>query len=242
MFLAFLFAILQTLLAQPDRFGLPACSAPDQELAHRTAFVLCYDSALKTPIWTAYELKSENLTGAARRPKRFRHDYQLSGPSAYDSDYRNSGFSRGHMVPAADLAWNEEALQDSFLLSNVIPQDLSLNAGKWRQLETAVRKLAAASDSLIVFSGPVFCEKVERIGINKVAVPCEIFKIVLATRGDRYAMFVAILPNGPNPSETLSEFASSVEEVQRRTGLKFFGDLPASIQQSLGSTVTDMPR
>ncbi len=100
MSLAFLFALLQTLLAQPDRFGLPACSAPDRELAQRTALVLCYSGTLKVPIWTAYELRPENLHGSALRRKSFRRDPFLTGPSSFDSDYRNSGFSRGHMIPA----------------------------------------------------------------------------------------------------------------------------------------------
>lgn len=116
MLLTLFVALLQPLLAQPDRFGLPACSAPDQELAYRSAFVLCYNSTLKVPIWTAHELTPETPAGAAPRPKHFRHDYLLNGSSAFDSDYRNSGFSRGHMVPAADLGGNEEALRDSFLL------------------------------------------------------------------------------------------------------------------------------
>ena len=236
--LAFLFlSLLQPLLAQPDRFGLPACSSPGQELAKRAAFVLCYSSTLKTPVWAAYELKPENLNGSAPRPKHFRHDYRITGPSAYDSDYRNSGFSRGHMVPAADLAWNEDALRDSFLLSNVIPQNLSLNVGKWSRLEAAIRKLAASSDSLIVFSGPIFCESFERIGTSQVAVPCQIFKVALSIRGKELTMFAAILPNGPNPSQPLNEFATSVEAVERRTGLDFFHMLPASLQQELESTV-----
>jgi endonuclease G len=237
--LAFLlFAFFQPLLAQPDRFGLPACSAPDRELATRTAFVLCYSGSLKVPIWTAYELKAREIGDSAPRPKHFRHDYQLNVPSAYDSDFRNSGFSRGHMVPAGDLTWNEEALRDSFLLSNAIPQNLSLNAGKWRMLEGAVRKLAASSDALIVLTGPIFSGTVERIGMNDVAVPSAVFKIVLAIRGGELEMFAVILPNGPNPSRPLSEFATSVEEVQRRTGLDFFQRIPALLQHELEATVS----
>lgn len=239
---AILLALLPSLLAQPDRFGLPACAGPDRELAQRAAFVLCYSASLKVPLWTAYELKPENLRGSAPRRRHFRHDPFLSGPAASDSDYRNSGFSRGHLVPAADLAWNEKALSDSFLLSNVIPQNLSLNAGKWRSLETAVRELAASSDSLIILTGPIFCATVERIGANDVAVPCEIFKVVLAMRGDQFIMFAAILPNGPNPSQPLSAFATSVNEVHRRTGLDFFHELPTPLQSQLESAVSATQR
>ncbi len=233
-------ALLQPLLAQPDRFGLPACSAPDRELAQRAGFVVCYSATLKVPIWTAYELKPENLNGAALRPKHFRHDYLLNGPSAYDSDYRNSGFSRGHMVPAADVSGNEDALRDSFLLSNVVPQNLSLNSGKWRQLESAVRKLAQSSTELIVLTGPIFCEDTERIGVNQVAVPCELFKVVLSIRDSQLTMFAAILPNDANPREPIDHFATSVDTVQRRTGLDFFHEIPTPLQRSLEATVSTM--
>ncbi len=241
MLLAFLFALLQPLLAQPDRFGLPACSAPDQEFAQRAAFVLCFSGTLKTPLWTAYELKPENLNGSLPRPKRFRHDPFLAIPSAFDSDYRNSGFSRGHMVPAADLTWNEDALRESFLLSNTVPQNPALNSGKWRVLENAVRNLAAASDSTIVLTGPIFCEEIERIGVNAVAVPCEIFKVVLSIRGSQIDIFAAILPNGPNPSQPLSNFITTVEAVQRSTGLVFFKDLLVQSPSGVNTLLT-IPR
>ncbi len=231
MLLALFLAFFQPLLAQPDRFGLPACSAPDQELAQRAAFVLCFSAAYKTPVWAAYELTPERLHGPAPRPKHFRRDPFLTVASASDSDYRNSGFSRGHMVPAADVSWNEDALRDSFFLSNVLPQNLSLNSGKWRQLENVVRKLAVSADSLIVVSGPIYCETVERIGANQVAVPCEVFKVVLAIRGEELRIFAAILPNGPNPPQPLNEFATSIEEVQRRTGLELFHRLPPALHR-----------
>jgi len=238
---ALLLIAVLPLAAQPDRFGLPACSAPHQEIAERTAFTLCFDSSVKVARWSAYELKPEHLQSpAAPRPSRFRRDPLLPSPS--DSDYRNSGYSRGHLVPAADLAWNTLALRDSFLLSNAIPQNQSLNAGKWRSLERAVRTLATSADAVIVLSGPIFCETVEHIGANQVAVPCELFKVVLAIHHDELTMFAAILPNTGNPNAPLAAFFTSVDEVQRRTGLDFFAALPASLQARLESTVSSIPR
>jgi endonuclease G len=235
--LAALLLLFQPLAAQPGRFGLPACSAPDQELAARPAFMLCHSSSWKVPAWTAYELKPEHLAASAPRPKHFRHDPLLSGPSAFDSDYRHSGFIRGHMVPARDLAWSHDALQASYFLSNVAPQNGSLNSGKWAQLEKAVRSLASASDSVIVLTGPIFCESIQRIGASLIAVPCQLFKVVLAIRDSHLTMFAAILPNHANPPQSLRHFAASVAEVERLTGLDFFHQLPLPVQLTLESTV-----
>ena len=78
----------------------------------------------------------------------------------------------------------------------------------------------------------------ERIGSNEAAVPCEIHKSVLSIRGDGLAMFAAILPNGPNPSQPLNGFATSVEAVLRRTGLDAFPEIRAPLQRRLESTVS----
>ncbi|MFN7920228.1 MAG: DNA/RNA non-specific endonuclease [Bryobacteraceae bacterium] len=230
-----------TLLAQPDRFGLPACELPGQELAIRSAFVLCHSGSLRVPMWTAYEITPERLNGQAQRPRHFRRDRALAQPGASDADYRNSGLSRGHMVPAADVAWSEEALRDSFLLSNAVPQNAALNSGKWRVLEGAVRKLAAGADFVLVFTGPVFCPDDARIGVNQVAVPCQLFKVAVAGRGQALHTFAAILPNDHNPAEPLAHFACSIAEVERRTGLDFLGALSGAEQAALEHTAEPLP-
>lgn len=186
-------------------------------------------------MWTAYEMHTGEQAFAAR-PKRFRRDAGVNSPAA-DADYRNSGYSRGHMVPAADMSFSEEAMRDSFLLSNAVPQNASLNAGKWRILELATRGLSRAAEFTIVITGPVFCDTVEHIGANQVAVPCRLYKVVLTARGDRLAMYAAVLPNDHNPAEALSEFAAPVAEVERLTGLDFFPRLPAEEQARLESAL-----
>jgi endonuclease G len=132
-------------------------------------------------------------------------------------------------------------MRDSFLLSNALPQNSSLNSGKWRLLEEAIRRLAADADFVVVFTGPIFCATVERIGANRVAVPCQLYKVVLAARGAELTAFAAILPNDSNPAGGLDEFATSVAEVERRTGLDFFGALPLALQHSLESSVQRLP-
>ncbi|MBI4908928.1 MAG: DNA/RNA non-specific endonuclease [Acidobacteria bacterium] len=215
-----LFATLQILNAQPGRFGLPACNGPQQQLAERPGFVLCFDSSRNVPTWAAYELKPEHLAApSAPRHKHFRRDTELGGPS--DSDYKNSGFSRGHAVPAADLAWNPEALQASFLLSNAIPQNPSLNSGKWRLLEKSLRRIAARSDAVIIFTGPVFCESTAYIGRHTIAVPCRLFKVAIAVHDSQLTAFAAVLPNDSNPAESLNSFATSIRQVELATGLDF---------------------
>jgi endonuclease G len=231
-----LLAVLQVLSAQPGRFSTPACDSSDRELASRSFFLVCYSSSLKVPVWTAYELLPAQLGGSAERPSRFRHDPGLVGPSALDADYRSSGFSRGHMVPAEDLAFSDASIQATFLLSNVAPQRQALNAGRWRQLENAVRRIAAQSDAVYVFTGPVFdAPEAAFIGTSRVAVPTHFYKVILAVEGDRKILYAAILPNAEQVEEGLNQFAATVDEVERRTGLDFFSALADSEEGPLES-------
>jgi endonuclease G, mitochondrial len=224
------------LFGQPDRFALPGCTGPEQELADRTFFVLCHDSLRKVPVWTGYEMTRERLRGAAVRPGRFRPDTALSGPIAIDADYRGSGFSRGHLVPAEDLAWSEASIRSTFLLSNAVPQRQSVNAGKWRQLENFVRSIAAGADLVYVFSGPIFADReTEYIGGGRVAVPTHLYKVVLALADGRKSMYAAIVPNAATGDEPLGSFTTTVREVERRTGLDFFSALEDEEERRLES-------
>ncbi len=234
---ALLLVFASSLAAQQNRFGSPACSGPDRELADRTFFLLCHSGSLKVPVWVSYELKPEYLMGNAARPKRFRRDASLSQSGAQDSDYKGSGFVRGHMAPAEDFSWSEEAIRSTFLLSNAVPQRHNPNAGRWSQLEAAVRRLAAVSDAVYVVTGPIFdSAQPEFIGPGRVAVPSHTFKAVLAVRGLKKSMYAAIIPNDAVVKGPLHSFGVTVAEVQRRTGLDFFDALEDEEERRLESS------
>lgn len=121
---ALFLALLAPLAAQPDRHGLPACSGQDRELAVKHGFIVCHSGSLKTPVWTVHELSTSRLASPASRRLHFRRGDTLSWPGASNADYRNTSFSRGHLMPARDVALDEQALRDSFLLSNAVPQTI----------------------------------------------------------------------------------------------------------------------
>ena len=239
---SFLLALLPLLAAQPARFGLPACAAPNHELADRSFFLLCHNSATKLPVWTVYELLPTHLHGAAPRPGRFRTDSALARPGAHDRDYRHSGFSRGHLVPAADLAWSPVAIHASFLLSNTAPQPQAVNAGSWRRLENAVRRLAARADAVYVATGTLVASSPPTfIGPGRVAVPTHLYKAILVVRGDQKVAYAAIVPNIDQGRRQLDSFTVSVDEVERVTGLDFFSGLEDSEEHRIESVRQPLP-
>jgi endonuclease G, mitochondrial len=230
------------LVAQPNRFSSPECTGPERELADRSYFLLCYDSALRVPRWTAHELHAHQAEAGqrARRPSHFRSDEALVGAIARDADYRASGYSRGHMVPAGDLAWSEAAVRSTFVLSNAVPQRQSVNGGSWRRLETLVREVAACSDATYIVTGPLFSDPmIEQIGAG-VAVPTHTFKVVLTIAGEHKAMYAAIVPNALKLTMPLSSFMTTVAEVERLSGFDFFRDLADDEEHRLESTYREL--
>lgn len=132
------------------------CTGPDRELSVKSGFALCHGVPENVPVWTLYELTPDRIAAVpVDRPKRFRRDTSLTQPGATHSDYRNSGWSRGRMVPASDMAFSEEAMRDLFLLSNTVPQDPSLNLSAWRRIENRIRTVPPT--------------RTPRIGSNRVA-------------------------------------------------------------------------
>lgn len=220
MFKQFFFTaiLVATTQAQPDRFGTPACEAPNQ-LARRTAFTICFSPENRVALWTIYELLAEHLNAASPRPTHFRRDSDLPD-SATNSDYRGSRYQRGHLVPAADLNWSPEALADSFLLSNAAPQLPRVNLSAMRRVENEIRRTAAASEAVYVITGTLFdCgTEIAHIGNSHVTVPCAFYKAVLSVKSCIITAQASIIPN-----ESLAIMRTvPVDELERRTGLRFF--------------------
>jgi len=196
-----------------------------------TGFTMSYNPDWKIPNWVAYELTNEEVAGEEPRSNRFMPDPNLTlAQTATDNDYKNSGWDRGHMAPAADMKWSKQAMKESFYFSNVCPQNRNLNAGVWNSLEEQVRALALQKGSIYVVCGPIVDENPQTIGENKVVVPQRFFKALLQNNnGDWQAIgFVFDNKSGKRP---LSTYALSVSELQEITGITFFPSLPEEIAE-----------
>ncbi len=207
--------------AEEDRDYLPQTKG---NLIHHTYYSLDYNEQWEQANWVAYRLtKASLLAPNVKRSKRFNYDAQISSRSAVHSDYTHSGYTRGHMAPAGDMAFNQVAMTESFLMSNMSPQLRGCNNGIWKELEENVRDWAFDNDELIVVSGPIFYSKnPKKIGKkNKVAVPDAFFKILVDNEGSEKKSIAFVIPNDIE-DDPLSEFAVSIDEVEKLTGIDFF--------------------
>ena len=97
---------------------LPALNT--NQVVNHTYFTLSYSEACEQAEWVAYELKKERLNGQVKRSNKFKIDLSVTTGSAELSDYKHSGYDKGHLVPAADMAFNQLAMNESFYISNII--------------------------------------------------------------------------------------------------------------------------
>ena len=103
----------------------------------------------------AYELKKEHLSYTKHKRPLFELDKKVLTKSAHWGNYKNSGYSKGHLLPAGDRKFSKEAYINTFLMSNVSPQRPDFNAGVWNRLEQKVRYWAGKERHLYVVVGGV---------------------------------------------------------------------------------------
>ncbi|MBL8955100.1 MAG: DNA/RNA non-specific endonuclease [Myxococcaceae bacterium] len=219
--------------------GLPSAAQVgklDDWLLTKPQFVVAYDTLHKVPRWVSWELRSVWL-GDAPRTSGFRRDPQLpsSAVQASDSEYTNSGYDRGHMCPSADRTATSADNASTFVLTNVVPQTHSSNAGPWAALEDESRDLAALGKRLLVIAGPRFGAGHTTIG-NGVEVPLATWKVIVVlepgTTGVTQATRVIAVdvPNTYSVSGSWRSFRTSVDSIESATGLDLLSDLDPAVE------------
>lgn len=211
--------------SESDRYYLPKGSKG--EVVHHKYYSLSYAEKHEQAEWVAYELTKASLKKPnVKRAKRFKPDYDVSSRSAFHRDYSHSGYTRGHMAPAGDMAFDKEAMQESFFMSNMSPQTRSFNNGIWKELEETVRDWAYDNNRVYIVTGPMLNQPyIKRIGkSNKISVPAAFYKVILdIDKPDRKGI-AFIIPHETS-DRPLSDYAVSIDELEAQLGFDLFADL-----------------
>ncbi|MBK8514793.1 MAG: DNA/RNA non-specific endonuclease [Saprospiraceae bacterium] len=209
------------------------------EVIDHTYYSLSYIEKNEQAEWTAYTM-DRNMLNVPNLPRYnyFEPDYKVSTGSATDRDYTNSGYTRGHLVPAGDMAFDTLAMRESFLMSNMSPQLRSFNNGIWKELEENIRDWTYKAVKLYIITGPVFNGTRKTIGKeNKIAVPNAFFKVVLDYTDPERKGIGFIIPNQVS-DQRLEEFMVTIDQVELMTGLDFFNDMINDVEEEkLESTI-----
>lgn len=203
-----------------------------ETLVSYTGMSMSFNPELHIPNWVSWELTRDETAGAEPRANNFARDYDIDG-CADPSDYRNSGYDRGHMAPAADMKWNRQAMTESFYMTNMCPQAKALNTGAWKKLEEKCRQWAERDSAIVIVCGPVLTDPIDNfIGENRVAVPKRFFKVILAPYANPPRGIGFIMPNS-RVEGGMQRSAVSIDEVESITGHDFFSELPDSIENKV---------
>ncbi len=228
-------------VAQGDRthvYGGAPRSAMDSQairVLKNTGYVTGYSEVLENPLWVAYRVADmERLEPPAPRPENFETDVRTAArvPS---SAYTNSGYDRGHLAPNHAIAtrYGEAAQRETFLMSNIVPQRHGLNAGAWKEMEM---KIAASYPGRFgevwVLAGPVFGARPSLLP-NGTAVPDAFFMIVVDESDGRVRTQAFLFPQETSTGAELERFLTSIDEVERRTGLDFLHEIEDAAETAL---------
>jgi endonuclease G len=216
--------------------GEPKATAypnPVIRLANK-AFVVAYDEQRENPAWAAYKVPGQRKFGVLPRPSRFATDSRTRARVTHNN-YSLTGYDRGHMVPNLAIAsrFGVEAQAETFLMSNIVPQKPALNQGPWRLLEETLAETTATHCAEIwVVVGPIYEGPVKKLR-NGTVIPTAFFMVIAdeTTEGPRLQAF--IMPQTTTRGADYRNYRTTVQDVQIRTGLDLFWELPDELENRL---------
>lgn len=211
-------------------------STTNQVIKHST-FYLSYSEKYEQAEWVAYELSPEHISGGKQKRPQFIQDPEISTESAHSNNYKNSGYTRGHLLPAADRVSSKEVYDETFYTSNISPQLAEFNSGIWNSLEMRIRNFVKKNGKIYVVTAGVLTDNLETIGTEKVAVPDYFYKVLLHHNGLQYKMRAYLIPHKEEKRKKLNDYLVSVDSIETLTGLDFFHFLEDTLEEQLESKV-----
>ena len=216
----------------------------DNQTVHYKSLVVYFNKYYRVPNCVAYELTSTMTAMADSRDAenranyKFEKDHDVKGcPDWWE--YKESGYTRGHMAPAMDMRWDKTAMAQCFLMTNICPQLDEMNDGEWRHAEEAVHKWSRTAGRLIVITGPIFSNNMKRIGKHQdIAVPERFFKVIYSPKQNRAIAFVMENKKMPN---SWTNYATTIDKVEALTGYDFLAALDDNVIESK-QNIKDWPK
>ncbi|MDD2890803.1 MAG: DNA/RNA non-specific endonuclease [bacterium] len=215
---------------------LPSYIPGNNDIIKHTGYTLKYAESYEQPEWVAYKLTYEMTKGTCKRIDNFRPDPMVKTGSAEPSDYKSSGYDRGHLAPAGDMKWSDKAMSESFYMSNISPQKPGFNRGIWEKLEEQVRQWAKDNREIYVVTGPILSKHLLTIGKNKVAVPSYFYKVILDFKEPEIKGIGFVLPN-QSSINPLATYAITIDSVETLTGIDFFPAIPDTLENIIESSL-----
>lgn len=219
--------------ATTNQYFLPTSTT--NQVVHHQNYSLSYSEKHEQAEWVAYELKASDLSSTNYKRPYFEIDNAVKTKAAHWRNYKKSGYDKGHLCPAADRRFSKAAHDETFLTSNISPQEHQFNAGVWNRLEQKVRYWAKKNDGVFVITGGVLEDHLKTIGSEAVAVPKQFYKVILDKTNGSIKMLAFLIPHKESKLP-LYKFVVSVDEIEALTGINFFKELDDAVENKLESS------
>lgn len=216
--------------ATTNQYFLPTSTT--NQIVHHQNYSLSYSEKHEQAEWVAYELKASHLSKTNHKRPYFQVDNAVKTKAAHWRNYKKSGFDKGHLCPAGDRRFTKAAHDETFLTSNISPQEHQFNAGVWNRLEQKVRYWAKKNDGVFVITGGVLENNLKTIGSESVSIPKQFYKVILDKTNGRIKMLAFLMPHKAS-NLPLYKFVVSVDKIEAITGIDFFKELDDSIEDEL---------
>lgn len=249
-------------ISDPDgilKYGNPG---PVNDELKAISFYGAYDRRNRNPYWVAEHMTPESVsTAIGRRKNNFKEDRSIPAIfRARPKDYTNTGYDRGHQVPANPAKWSQKAIDETFRMTNICPQvGVGFNQHYWKNFEEWCMNLTTRYPSVRVITGPLYLpEKGEdgkwRVtyevigdqsgdgkGPPNVSVPTHFYKIVFGEEesdknriGSKVAVGAFVLPNKfIEKEDNLQDYETEIDIIERASGLEFAQELKSSQRKRL---------
>jgi len=222
-------------------------------LIQRDVEALDYNDTRRQPNWASWNLTTDD-TGTSGRSPDFFADTNLP-PDFYwvqPTDYSGSGYDRGHLCPSGDRTVSVALNEETFLMSNMMPQAPDNNQGVWANLETYCRTLAAAGNEVLITCGPEGFSGASTASAGQILIASNVWKIIVVVptgSGDSPSSITTatrvIAVNIPNlqgvRSDPWENYLTSVNHLQTNTSFTFFTALNANVATVLRAKVDGAP-
>ncbi|MGD9563463.1 MAG: DNA/RNA non-specific endonuclease [Pyrinomonadaceae bacterium] len=226
-------------------FGNPSNASegdPDNYLIVGEGSIISYNNSRGSANWVAWLTTKADLGPSLRRPD-FQPDPRL--PLSFTRigyfDYSGSGYDRGHMVPSADRFADRELNEETFLMTNIVPQTAALNQHPWEKFESFARGQARRGFDVYQIAGVYGTKEILK---GKVAVPTNCWKLIVVMPGkrsdigERIRMIAVDMPNEDGIEQGGWErFKTSIRAIEEKTGYDLFRTLPREIQDDIETRV-----
>lgn len=216
---------------------------------NRQAYSLNNNASTKFANWVAYRITKS--TPASGRPRNWQTDPDIPAGETLDPvDYNGANVAlkvdRGHQANLASMAGVSD-WQTLNYLSNITPQKSDLNQGPWARLEDQERNLSqdAAVDEVYVMTGPLYEKFIGTLpGTNKVhTIPSGYWKIVSVGKSPQDGLYASFIMNQETPKgANFCDYRATVEQIEQRSGLTFWNELPQAVQTALKSKQGQLPQ